>query len=362
MKAALLGTGAIGGGVVVPFLLERLDVDVTVVARNEERAREIARQPLVVVTASEEGTWERRFNLPQAISETDQEAMGKLLSDPDLNLVFTAVRSENLPTVAQVLGRALSNRRIGQPIFILPFENVPHSGPVLLEQIRRSSPLHEWAGTVLAPAVVVDCMSFRRPSDCTIVREPYREVIVQRTDPQLEELLVNHRLSFVDDTRPYYQRKIALVSGVHTALAWMGMASGIERVNDAARTLRQSISELVEELAEGVSLETGFPSKELIESGMRTVGRVANPHLPDECSKFTRGLPGKLGPAERFGFPAVALWEKRQQVPKALCEILALGFSLSTDDPERRECLSAIEAFPPPLAEHIKAEIQSLGC
>lgn len=360
MKIALFGCGAIGGGVLLP-MAEEAGFEVSVIARNRQRFEELAKNPVIKITKANHNTSEtHEIRLSSVIDETDFEALTRLIFDPDLKLVFTAVGlGENqLTRVAQVLAQALMNRQkagIDNPICILPFENVAESGKVFQEMLENfaKGPI----ANVFASSVVVDCMSFR-PQNGHIIREPHEETIIALSgNPEIDKVILSlYRVSTINEgIADYYQRKIGLVSAIHTAIGWLGSYAQIELVNQAIgdRRISKQVELLIKEMAEAVYHLTGqkFDRKELETYGQRTVQRIKNPYLPDPCIKFTRRLPIKLSPNERFAKPAIHFFSALGEIPLTLCKIMGIGLWLGLNMIEGidAQCLQAINCLPPQL-------------
>lgn len=364
MKVAVFGCGAIGGGVVMP-MVEEAGSEVIVIARNRQRFEELTKNTVIQITKANHDTSKtQEIRLSSVIDETDFNALTRLICDPDLQLIFTAVGlgEEHLTRVAQVLARALMNRQeagIDSPICILPFENVAESGKIFQEMLGyfASGPIPN----VFTSSVVIDCMSFR-PKNGHVIREPYEETIIALSgNPEIDRMISTlPRGSTINEgIADYYQRKIGLVSAVHTAIGWLGSCAEIELANQAASDPRifRLIEPLIEEMAEAVYRLTGqkFDRKELKAYGHRTVQRIKNPYLSDPCIKFTRRLSTKLSPDERFAKPAIHFFSELGEVPLALCKIMGIGLWLGLNAIEGigAQCIKAISPLPPQLKEMI---------
>jgi mannitol-1-phosphate 5-dehydrogenase len=346
-------------------MVEEAGFEVIIIARNRQRFEELTKNPVIQITKANHDTSKtQEIRLSSVIDETDFNALTRLICDPDLKLIFTAVGlgEKHLTRVAQVLARALMNRRetgIDNPICILPFENVAESGKVFQEMLEdfAKGPI----ANVFTSSVVVDCMSFR-PKNGHVIREPYEETIIALSgNPEIDKVILNLRpVSTINEgIADYYQRKIGLVSAIHTAIGWLGSYAEIELVNQAIRDPRifRLIEPLIEEMAEAVYHLTGqkFDRKELKAYGQRTVQRIKNPYLPDPCIKFTRRLPIKLSSNERFAKPAIHFFSALGEIPLTLCKIMGIGLWLGLNIVEGigAQCLQAINCLPPQLKEII---------
>ncbi|MCX6806688.1 MAG: hypothetical protein NT135_01015 [Candidatus Berkelbacteria bacterium] len=360
-QAIVFGTGAIAGGVVLPMLHEAKIAPI-VVARNPERYKDLLESPGVHVTRVNSHISSESTYVPfHAVIQENPDHLVEYLTDQRVRLIFTAVGKSNLPAVANALAPALKVRqkqRVRTPLCILVLENVASSGRhfgTMLEDCAAGSTLG-----IHLPTTMVDCMSFRQ-YDGKITREAHSEVVIGITGFEETDALICRlpNIALYQDAEYHYERKIALVSAIHTAIAWIGIFAEREYTSDAASDDRFTafLYSLVDEMAQAVYSLTDktFALNDLVTYGRQTIERVNNPHLLDHCKKFVRSLPTKLSTTERFGRPAIRIFEDFSIIPLALCQIMALGLWLGKCRLNAMEddCLAEIDKFPDPIKHTI---------
>ena len=361
-KALLFGTGAIGGGVILPRLVNAGFTPV-VVARNSERRHQLLVNGLVVEVVGQDYYKKDRFGLDidYVILEDDDETLAQIVNDPDLRLICTAVGSANLEVVARVIQKALAKQdgRALPPIAMMAFENLEQNGLRVNQIIKNTGSSSQ--RDVLCPTTVVDCMSFRNGGNCTIIREQHEEVIISHTEnPELDQIInrINPLRDHQENVNLLYDRKFHLVSAIHTATAWIGILFEMPLVNQAANDPRFQLFlyGLIEEMSKAVAWMGGkFYLDELGKYGQKTLRRAANTKLTDHSTKFLRKLPSKVSTVERFGKPAITLFD-RHAFPQHLCVILGLGVWLEENrmpNTDRKSRETVLREFPKVLSDHI---------
>ncbi|MBP2326676.1 fructuronate reductase [Kibdelosporangium banguiense] len=165
-------------------------------------------------------------------------------------------------TVVGALAHALATRyrRNGAPISVVSCDNITANGSALHTVVRDfveaslwpdREPLLDWLATSVAfPATIVDrivpattagdqaaASTALGLSDAVpVVAEPYRQWILEdsfaadRPPWELDGAL------FVPDVAPHQLRKLRLLNGTHSALAYVGSAAGFVTVADVLRS------------------------------------------------------------------------------------------------------------------------------
>ena len=177
---------------------------------------------------------------------------------PGIPLDLAALRAgERTPrsTAPGKLVQGLMERRsLGLPgLSIVSCDNLSSNGSitrgVLLELCSAvDSALHDWvAANIRFPNTMVDRITPRTTEDdlaiaaeltgwrdeSPVVTEPFHEWVIERDfaaeRPQWE--LAGAKL--VDDVEPHEQRKLLLLNGAHSLLAYVGLAAGLSTVAEA---------------------------------------------------------------------------------------------------------------------------------
>jgi fructuronate reductase len=171
---------------------------------------------------------------------------------------------------------------------------------------RLDPALADWvAGEVQFPSSVVDRMvPAPTISDLARVRErlglvdqgavttePYRSWIMTAVDgmPPLDDIGVQ----FVVDVAPYEERKLRLLNGPHSALAYTGLAAGCRTIAHATAQplIAAFVSRVVDDIVEVAS---GSVLDNMDKFAKKVLIRFANPSLDHTCVKVAADGSDKL--------------------------------------------------------------------
>ena len=243
-------------------------------------------------------------------------------------------------SVARVIAEGIAARRgEAPPLVVASLDNVADNGDVLREAVLAAAALLDAAlvdriaDEVRFPCSVVDRMvpattdaDLREVEErlgfvdlAAVVAERHRSWIITRTAglPPLADVGV----VVVDDIEPYQRRKLWLLNGPHSALAYAGLLVGCTTIAEAATDGR--VAPFVQALVGDVLAVADLPPATEAEAfAPETLRRFANPGLGHTCLQVgadgSRKLPQRIlpvvGRAERAGRPTerfatvVAIW------------------------------------------------------
>jgi fructuronate reductase len=182
----------------------------------------------------------------------------------------------------------LAARRIadGGPITIVPCDNLLGNGDatraVVLEMCRAA--YHHLDGWISASVSFVSTVVDRitpattagdlasaelatgREDRCAVVTEPFSEWVLSGDFPAGRPAWENAGARFVSDVRPFAERKLCLLNGVHSLLAYTGSVLGHATIAEALADPRCRGS--LEEWWDGVTPVLRLPGDEV--AGYRT--------------------------------------------------------------------------------------------
>ncbi|WP_418607285.1 mannitol dehydrogenase family protein [Georgenia sp. SUBG003] len=178
--------------------------------------------------------------------------------DPAVAADVEALRSDpeasTRTTPGRLVGGFLTRRAAGAgAITVLPCDNIPDNGPafrtVVTELAQRVDPtLVEWMGdnvswatsmvdritpatTEAERAAVADSVGYDDASP--VPTEPFSEWVVAGDFPAGRPAWEDAGVAVVDDVRPFEQRKLWLLNGSHSLMAYAATILGHETVADA---------------------------------------------------------------------------------------------------------------------------------
>ncbi len=200
-------------------------------------------------------TFERVASLADVRAAAEHDAWLAHLANPDVAVVTITVSEagyhrgpEGAP--ARLVAGLAARRAAGAgPLALVPCDNLPGNGPVLrsavLGRLEADPELAAWieddvdfvstmvdritpATTDADRALVLEQTGFddRAP----VVTEPYSEWVLSGAFPAGRPTWEAVGATFVDDVEPYERRKLWLLNGAHSLLAYAGIARGHETV------------------------------------------------------------------------------------------------------------------------------------
>ena len=224
------------------------------------------------------------------------------------------------------------------PLSIVPCDNVPDNAGVLREVLRTAlaaedRSLREWfdtdvsiVGTVvdrITPATtaedlpaVAELTGFR--DRAPVVAEPFTEWLFAGTFPGGRPAWERAGARFVDDVEPYERRKLRLLNGAHTLLAYVGLGRGLGTVREAIDD--GELAELVESWWDTASVDVPLPGEELADYRQQLRRRFAAAGIRHQLAQIATGGSQKI-PARWL--PALRAERQRARLPPAIVTGLA---------------------------------------
>lgn len=233
--------------------------------------------PYALVVREPDGE-ERRVLDPFASMACGPEALVEAIADPTTTMLTLTITEKGYDGEAPVLIAEGLRRRAGEPIVVASLDNVADNGRLLRARVG------DHAGAVF-PSSVVDRMVPAMPDSSTVVAERHCSWIIQRVDglPPLA-------FDVVDDVAPYQRRKLWLLNGPHSALAYLGLGAGCTTIAEAVA--HDEVSAFVREMIEDVLEVADVPdARAFAEEALR---RFANPALGHTCAQVAMDGSAKL--------------------------------------------------------------------
>lgn len=262
------------------------------------------------------------------------------------------VATGNLRTVVGVLAHALATRyrRSGAPISVVSCDNITANGSALNAVVRDfveasqwsdRDPLLDWLATSVAfPATIVDRIvpattaEDRRTvstalglSDAIpVVAEPYRQWILEDSFAAERPAWELDGALFVPDVAPHQLRKLRLLNGTHSALAYAGAAAGFVTVADVLRAEwgERFVRRFCAEMA------TTLPDSDVTAYVDQLVERFRNPAMQHQLRQI--GSDGSLKLPERWFGALRSILDQSKSAPLLEFALAAWVRSTSPDE------------------------------
>jgi fructuronate reductase len=213
----------------------------------------------------------------------------------------------------------------GPPLAVVPCDNVPGNGAVLRRVVNATASdtaddldpaFPAWlAGAVSFVDTVVDRITpastdtdratasalIGREDAAPVVAEPFTEWLLAGDFPAGRPEWERCGAAVVDDVRAYQQRKLWLLNGAHTLLAYGGLARGLGTIAEAVAD--PELSALMETWWDVAAPHTGVPAAQLTEYRQRLRGRFAAPGIRHQLAQIavdgSAKIPARILPVLR---------------------------------------------------------------
>jgi fructuronate reductase len=228
--------------------------------------------------------------------------------------------------------------RAHAPIALVPCDNLPANGLVLRNILLATAEpdLASWIDdNVSFVSTMVDRITpATTPADVAIaeellgwhdaipvVTEPFTEWVLQGDFPAGRPEWEKAGAQFVDDVEPYEQRKLWMLNGAHSLLAYRGLELGLQTVFEAWAALGPEVEQLWQEAREVLPLPAGEVDQWLAQLRIRW----QNPRIEHRLEQIAQGgeqkIPARIGAViqkrEEAGLPAgtaeletMAAWQR----------------------------------------------------
>lgn len=293
------------------------------------------------------GDGEPRAEIVDAISRAhpggDTDRWLADLASPDVALLTLTITEPGYRTgghgsaidrvVAGLRGR---HRAGGDPIALVPCDNLPGNGGVLRDALaaatrEEDAAFRAWleehvsfVDTVvdrITPAATdEDAATAARltgfADHAPVVTEPFSEWLLSGRFPLGRPAWENAGARFVDDLAAFQQRKLWFLNGAHTLLAYTGPALGCTTVDEAMQ--HPTLLALTESWWDTAARHATLPEEDLRDYRQRLLQRFASPgirhHLLHIAVNGSQKIPARILPvlraersAGRLPEPAVAV-------------------------------------------------------
>jgi fructuronate reductase len=308
----------------------------------------------LITRASVDDRFEVVASVSRAHPGTDQEGWLACLASPDVGAVTMTVteagyllgadggldrdrpqvqadvealrrdRSILVRTAPARLVAGLAARRDAEagPLALVPCDNLPSNGDVVGRVVRDLAELvdptlADWiAGSVSHVTTMVDRITPKTtPEDlrtvrqgtalddrCPVATEPFSEWVLSGAFPGGRPTWEDAGATITDDIEPYEHRKLWLLNGGHSMLAYAGSALGHETVADAVAD--ETCRGWLEEWWSEASRHLPFPERDVAAYRAALLDRFANPRMHHRLAQIaadgSQKLPVRILPTLRL--------------------------------------------------------------
>lgn len=264
----------------------------------------------------------------------DLEAARSVASD-EVGVDAVKALSPTTAPVRVMLG-LLARRAAGQgPLTVLPCDNLPDNGPSFGRVVRDAAQAVDaslvawidenvaWATCMvdrITPATTDDEVASVEAAQgyhdaSPVPTEPFSEWVISGDFPAGHPDWVSAGAQIVDEVGPFEQRKLWMLNGSHSLMAYAGPILGVETVAEgiAHPELRDLVQTWWSEAGPGLSV----PWEEYAEA---LTERYENPNIKHQLAQIAADGSQKI--AVRI-VPTLTAWRERGEMPKAAVAAVA---------------------------------------
>ncbi len=326
MQSVHFGAGNIGRGF-IGQLLHEAGYDITFVDIQDSVVNGLKARGRYEVILADETATRIPVNRVTALHSVNEavEVTGRLA---EADLITTAVGPSVLPILAPAIAQGLveRGRRGGAPVNVIACENMI-GGSQALRNFVMECVSDEYAGVVEEaagfPNAAVDRIVPEQTTEGVDVHvEPFYEWIVDASQVKGERPNVSG-ITYVEDLRPYIERKLLTVNTGHSATAYLGYAHGDSTIHAALEDehVRETVSNTLKETGLLLVKEYSFDPEKHREYRHKVLARFGNPRISDDVTRVARAPIRKLGRNERFVSPALRLIDMGH-MPECLAAVI----------------------------------------
>jgi mannitol-1-phosphate 5-dehydrogenase len=329
MLAVHFGAGNIGRGF-IGSLLYQSGFETCFVDVNSEIVDLLNEKQEYRVVLADHSQEELLIKNVRAInSQNDPDKVIAAIAKADL--VTAAVGPNILPHISGLIVEGLRKRiqTTDKPLNIIACENMIGGSTLLKEKVYEKISEEEkgiFNQHFGFPDAAVDRIVPNQSNEdkLMVMVEPFYEWAVDQTKIVGEKPPVEG-ITFVDDLKPYIERKLFTVNTGHAVAAYLGYYAGIQTINEAME--RGEIKTLVEKTLQETGLllvkKYNFELEKHQEYIQKIINRFSNPYISDEVTRVGRSPIRKLGPNDRLIGPAKQYIEVVEEKPVYLAKSIA---------------------------------------
>ena len=262
------------------------------------------------------------------------------------DLITTSVGIQNFESISKFLREALVNRSNynSTKINILANENAINASSKLKDLIYSclgdgDKRLFDQNYRFVNTAIDRQSLSRIENEKSIAVVEPYFEWLIDGSSWYGEENKIDGA-TYVDDLKPFIERKLYLVNGAHAAIAYLANLSHYQTVQNAlndehiVNTVNGFLDENLTYFVENYQMDR----KDLKEFVEKTLRRFSNPQLSDDVSRVGRSPIRKLGMNERI--VTVPNWLSIHEYPVQFgVKVIAAAYCFKNENDEEAKLL-----------------------
>ncbi|VXB00596.1 mannitol-1-phosphate 5-dehydrogenase [Pseudoclavibacter sp. 8L] len=346
MKAVHIGAGNIGRGF-IGLVLHEAGYEVVYADVNADLIG--ALQAVDTYTVHEVGPAAKshvvdRFRAINSATHEDEVVQEIATAD----IVTCAVGPNVLRFIAPVIRKGLAARAADAPkLAVMACENAIGASDTLKGLVLEGAEELD-ARAVFANTAVDRIVPEQAVEGVDVTVEDFFEWTIDRTpfagaEPSIPDA------HFVDDLKPFIERKLFTVNTGHATIAYHGFVAGATNMQDALAisAVASEVEAALGETSRVLVSQFGFSEEDHAEYVATTLSRFANRDLPDQPARVGRQPLRKLSAKERFVRPASeaeAAGLPYDALVRAIGAALRFDFPADQESVELQQKLATLDA------------------
>ncbi|PPF83954.1 mannitol-1-phosphate 5-dehydrogenase [Pseudoclavibacter sp. RFBJ3] len=346
MKAVHIGAGNIGRGF-IGLVLHEAGYDLVYADVNADLIG--ALQAVDTYTVHEVGPAAKshvvdRFRAINSATHEDEVVQEIATAD----VVTCAVGPNVLRFIAPVIRKGLAARAADAPkLAVMACENAIGASDTLKGLVLEGAEELD-ARAVFANSAVDRIVPEQAVEGVDVTVEDFFEWTIDRTpfngaEPSIPDA------HFVDDLKPFIERKLFTVNTGHATIAYHGFVAGATNMQDALAisAVASEVEAVLGETSRVLVTQFGFSEEDHAEYVATTLSRFANRDLPDQPARVGRQPLRKLSEKERFVRPASeaeAAGLPYDALVRAIGAALRFDFPADQESVELQQKLATLDA------------------
>jgi mannitol-1-phosphate 5-dehydrogenase len=316
MKALHFGAGNIGKGF-IGYLLNKTGYEVCFVDVNQPMVDSINKNNSYKVEILDDShTGETISPVTALNSSTQEEKVIDAIVNADL--ITTSVGVNNLSRIATIVSKGLLKRvnKNKRKLDIIANENAFNASSTLKQEIERhvtTSEMEEICSFVGFPNSAIDRLALSKNSEEGEIAlvEPFYEWIINKSEMVNLELPLIENAIYVEDLKPYIERKLFIVNMGHATTAYIGFLAEEPTIQSALENpnIEPFVRKTLNEASQYIIKKYNIKYEDMSVFIEKTLKRFKNKNISDDILRVGRSPIRKLGYDERLTKPTRELFD-----------------------------------------------------
>ncbi|MFS0660367.1 mannitol-1-phosphate 5-dehydrogenase [Niallia alba] len=316
MKALHFGAGNIGKGF-IGNLLSKAGYGVCFIDVNQLMIDHFNKRKSYQVELLDDSHTVETIRPVRALNSITQE--DKVIEEiVNADLITTSVGVGNLPKIASTIAKGLIKRvqENKRELDILANENAINASSILKKEIQSyvtKSEMDEICSYVGFPNTAIDRLALSKQGEDGEIAlvEPFYEWVINKSEMVNQSLPLIENAVYVENLKPYIERKLYMVNMAHATTAYIGFLTGKHTIQSALEnsTIEDFVRSTLIEASPYIIQTFHITEKDINDYIENIIKRFRNKNISDRVIRVGRSPIRKLGFNERLVKPTRELFK-----------------------------------------------------